>query len=180
MQNDHAYQSLIFTQKSCRALAPNSLSQAYQQRAFQIADSAQILVPDECSITCCQACSVAWIPGITVSIRKQLGNSSGLNKRQRIRRAKKVQARSALLNARGKLTIHSDRFRSNHIIYHCKRCNHRMVIDLPGGQKNHKPSQEPTKPVISKRKKKNAALQSLIAKNQQRKDQSFSLQDFAL
>lgn len=191
MQLEEAHESLLLTQKQSRALAPSPLAQAFQQRAFQIADSNQITVPDEVTTSACQLCNVLWVPGSTVSIRKRLGQarvSGGLNKRQRLRRTKKLENRCKILQNRGKIPLNLNNFRSEFYIWTCRTCNNQMTVKCPGGPKapareSNSPLQQQEAPKNNKRKKKNSALQNLIAKNQQKKQRQqsvFSLQDFSL
>lgn len=165
----------LFRVGKCAAGEP-SLSSALQLRSLQACSYSALRLPSQCATHFCPYCSVAWVPGWTLSVSYETISTSvrqnRLNKRARARRRKNRSLGST------QSTVNSQ------ITYRCLKCQNHCLFDVPRLEATTKqdiPAQEVAKKPSKKRsksKKQNSSLQQMLANEKPSSSKSLKLDDF--
>lgn len=165
----------LFRVGKCVAGIP-SLSSALQLRSLQACSYSALRLPSQCATHFCPYCSVAWVPGWTLTISYQTLSKpirlNRLNKRARVRRRKNKIVDSTQTTA------------NSQIVYRCLKCQNHCSFDVPRLEttvKQDTSTQEATKKPSKKRsksKKQNSSLQQMLANSKHSSSKSLKLDDF--
>lgn len=164
----------LFRIGKCTAGEP-ALSAALQLRSIQACKYSSLRLPSQCATHFCPYCSVAWVPGWTLSVNYDTYpkpiRQNRLNKRARIRRRKNK-------------SVDSDEMTANsQVMYLCLKCKNHCVFDVPNLEITAKQGallQGTAKKSSKKRKKtQNSSLQQMLANsNPPSSSKSLKLDDF--